>query len=168
MSDLNTLKSAIKEILIENGTINKIKAEIRESIFKAIETNDNPKPKIPEENLIINELIKEYFNYMGYHHSSSVFLTESGHPEESPIDRKFISKELNINEENNRNIPLIYSLAFGQKTEVLENNKFSKYENLNTNSNQNNVQNKYMNVNQNNEEISSNLRDQPKGIIFNN
>lgn len=163
MSDLNTLKSAIKEILVENGTINKIKAEIRESIFKAIETNDTPKPKIPEENLIINELIREYFNYMGYHHSSSVFLTESGHPEDPPIDRNFISKELNINDENNKNIPLIYSLAFGQKTEVHEHigNKYSKYDNINNN------QNKYLN--QKNDEIdNNNFRDQPKGIIFNN
>ena len=96
MSNLNELKSAIKDILQENGTLNKVRAEIRENIFKAIESNDNPKPKIPEENLIINELIREYFNYMGYHHSSSVFLSESGHPEDAPLDRNFIAKELNV------------------------------------------------------------------------
>ena len=55
-----------------------MRAEIRENIFKAIESQDTVKPKIPEENLIINELIREYFNYMGYYHSSSVFIAESG------------------------------------------------------------------------------------------
>jgi hypothetical protein len=33
-----------------------------------------PKPKLSNENLIINELIREYFEYNGYRHALSVFL----------------------------------------------------------------------------------------------
>lgn len=197
MSNLTELKSALKEILNENGTLNKIRAEIRESIFKAIESNDNPKPKIPEENLIINELIREYFNYMGYHHSSSVFLSESGHPEDPPVDRNFIAKELNIIEEkNSRNIPLLYSVLFGLKKEsyqpIYDNTSVSvpvqsiqgpfNYEGKNNFQNtpiQNslynsiplnlNNQNTMNNLNSNNlNNQNYNSKDQPKAIVFNN
>lgn len=188
MSNLTELKSALKEILNENGTLNKIRAEIRESIFKAIESNDNPKPKIPEENLIINELIREYFNYMGYYHSSSVFLSESGHPEDPPVDRNFIAKELNIVEErNSRNIPLLYSVLFGLKKETYQPiydgnvvNSNSNFINTNNNitgnnnnfvsgnSNINNNLNTNNNVNLNNLSQNFNSKDQPKPIVFNN
>lgn len=33
-----------------------------------------PKPKLSNENLVINELIREYFEYNGYRHALSVFL----------------------------------------------------------------------------------------------
>lgn len=159
MANVNDLKAAIKDILQSNGTLDKVRAQIRESIFQAIENNDNPKPKIPEENLIINELIREYFNYMGYYHSSSVFISESGHPEEPPIDRHFISKELNVNEDSqSKSIPLLYSILFALKKETYEpeNNNF---ENIQSNHNFTN--------NQSSKPLSFNEKDQPKAIVFN-
>ena len=176
MSNLQELKSAIKEILNENGTLNKIRAEIRESIFKAIESNDTSKPKIPEENLIINELIREYFNYMGYFHSSSVFLSESGHPEDPPVDRNFIAKELNVLEEkNSKNIPLIYSILFGLKKDIYEPSKKNEYDFTNMSignnnfNNNNNTNTSNTNTNNfNNLNSLNNIKDQPKGIVFNN
>lgn len=39
---------------------------------------------MPRENAVINELIREYLEFNGYHHTLSVFLPESGHPEEQP------------------------------------------------------------------------------------
>ncbi len=159
MANVNDLKAAIKDILQTNGTLDKVRAQIRESIFQAIENNDTPKPKIPEENLIINELIREYFNYMGYYHSSSVFISESGHPEEPPIDRHFISKELNINEDSkSKSIPLLYSILFALKKETYEpeNNINDKLYNPN------NITN-----NQSSNHLNFNDKDQPKGIVFN-
>jgi hypothetical protein len=54
-------------------------------------------------------------------HSASVFTAESGQPLDSPFDRNFISKELNILEDNTSNkLPLLYSILFGLKKEVYE------------------------------------------------
>ena len=51
---------------------------MRQSIFEAIESSDDkPKPKLTDENLIINELIREYFIYNIYLHTNRVFLSES-------------------------------------------------------------------------------------------
>lgn len=60
MSNINELKSALKDTLEEQGTLNEIRARIRSAIFSAIETDDKPKPKLSNENLLINELIREY------------------------------------------------------------------------------------------------------------
>ena len=47
---------------------------MRQSIFEAIESSDDkPKPKLTDENLIINELIREYFIYNIYLHTNRVF-----------------------------------------------------------------------------------------------
>jgi len=57
-------------------------------------------------------------------HSSSVFTAESGQPIDAPFDRNFISKELNICEDNTSNkLPLLYSVLFGLKKEVYEPNQ---------------------------------------------
>jgi lisH domain-containing protein FOPNL len=60
MSNINELKDALKETLESRGKLNEIRAMLRSSIFEAIETDDKPKPKLSDENLIINELIREY------------------------------------------------------------------------------------------------------------
>jgi lisH domain-containing protein FOPNL len=60
MSNINELKDALKDTLESRGKLNEIRAMLRSSIFEAIETDDKPKPKLTDENLIINELIREY------------------------------------------------------------------------------------------------------------
>lgn len=60
MSNINELKTALKDTLEEQGVMNEIRARLRASIFSAIETDDKPKPKLSNENLLINELIREY------------------------------------------------------------------------------------------------------------
>jgi lisH domain-containing protein FOPNL len=96
MTNVNELKEALKMTLEEDGKLNQVRAMIRSCIFNAIETDDKPKPKLSDENLIINELIREYLKYNNYLHSASTFIAESGQPVEPPFDRYFISKELNV------------------------------------------------------------------------
>lgn len=43
-------------------------------VYRGYDAQDAPKPKLSNENLIINELIREYFEYNGYRHALSVFL----------------------------------------------------------------------------------------------
>ena len=107
MTSVEELKNALKETLEQRGVLNQIKAIMRQEIYEAIESDDNPKPKLSKENIIINELIKDYLNYNNYTHSSSVFLSETGQPKDL-YDRNSISKELNIIEnEANKQQPLL-------------------------------------------------------------
>ncbi|MCQ2815887.1 MAG: hypothetical protein MJ252_01350 [archaeon] len=141
MSNVNELKEALKETLEEKGILNQVRAMMRQSIFEAIESNDKPKPKLSDENLIINELIREYLIYNNYLHSNSVFIAESGQPGEPPFDRSFIAKELNIVEDSSsRKVPLLYSILFGLKKEFYQPNEMQNQGgnfNPNINSNMN-------------------------------
>ena len=78
MASINELKEVLKDTLEEKGVLAEVRAKIRAEIFNAL--NDKPvtKPKLPNENLLINELIREYLIFNNYHHSLSVFLPESG------------------------------------------------------------------------------------------
>jgi hypothetical protein len=53
--------------------IDKLKAKLRAEIFTVLEDPTLEKPKIPHENLLINELIKEYLDFNGYKYTNSVF-----------------------------------------------------------------------------------------------
>ena len=113
MTSVEELKNALKETLEQRGVLNQIKAIMRQEIYESIENDDNPKPQLTKENLIINELIKEYLDYNNLLHSSSVFQSESGQPKDT-FNRDTISKELNIIEsEPNKQKPLLYSILFG-------------------------------------------------------
>ena len=115
MTSVEELKNALKETLEQRGVLNQIKAIMRQEIYEAIESDDSPKPQLSKENLIINELIKDYLNYNNLSHTSSVFQSETGQPKDE-YDRNSLSKELNIIEnEANKQQPLLYSILFGLK-----------------------------------------------------
>ncbi|KAG6576441.1 lish domain-containing protein fopnl [Phytophthora cinnamomi] len=111
-ASLSDLKDVLKDTLAARGSLDQIKARIRAEIFAALDDQDVPKPKLSNENLIINELIREYFEYNGYRHALSVFLPESGQPAEKPFDRQFLSSEMNITEDPRfTHVPLLYSMV---------------------------------------------------------
>ena len=117
MTYVEELKNALKETLEQKGVLNQVRAIMRQSIFEAIESDDKPQPKLSNDNLIINELIKEYLVYNNYLHSASVFQAETGHPKDQ-LDRNYIANHLNIIETNSsRQLPLLYSIIFGLKKE---------------------------------------------------
>ena len=144
MANVNELKDALKDTLEEKGILNQIRALMRKSIFEAIESDQQPSKKLSDENLIINELIREYLVYNNYLHSNSVFLAETGQPIE-PFDRNFIAKELGISEDSNsKKVPLLYSICFGLKKNE---NIFDNMNNMNSMNNNNNNNNMYSNIN---------------------
>lgn len=53
-------------------------------------------PELSSENLIINELIREYLHYNGYRETLSVMLPEAGQPEVRPFDRSFLAQHLRM------------------------------------------------------------------------
>ena len=123
MTSVEELKNALKETLEQKGVLNQIRAIMRQSIFEAIESDDKPQQTLSNDNLIINELIKEYLNYNNYLHSLSVFQAETGQPK-NKLDRDFIANQLNIIETNSsKQLPLLYTILFGLKREDNEDPK---------------------------------------------
>ena len=132
MTTVEELKNALKETLEQKGVLNEIRAKMRQSIFEAIESDDKPQPKLSNENLIINTLIKEYLDYNNYLHTSSVFQAESGQPKDK-LDRNFVVSQLNIVETNqSQKVPLLYSILFGLQKEE---EKYNEENNINNNDN---------------------------------
>ena len=113
MDSIEELKSTLKETLIKEGILNKIKAEMRQEIYNFIDKDNEPKPNLTKENFIINLLIKEYFDYNNYSFSSNVLVSETGQIK-TDFNRDELTKELNIIESvNNKNKPLLYSILSG-------------------------------------------------------
>ena len=141
MTTVEELKNALKETLEQKGVLNEIRAKMRQSIFEAIESDDKPQPKLSNENLIINALIKEYLDYNNYLHTASVFQAESGQPK---LDRNFITSQLNASKQIQlQQTQKINSLTF--QIQQLQNEN----QNLKLNQfNQMNMQNNQMNTNE--------------------
>ena len=87
MATLDDLKNVLKETLDKRGVLAQIKAKIRAEIFASLEHEGAGKPKLSQENLLINELIREYMQYNGYLHALSVFTHESGQPSDPILDQ---------------------------------------------------------------------------------
>ena len=64
----------IKDALENKGTLAQIKAKIRAEVFNALNDESEDKPQLSNENLIINELIREYLDFNKYKYTSSVLV----------------------------------------------------------------------------------------------
>ncbi|KAJ8413611.1 hypothetical protein AAFF_G00081180 [Aldrovandia affinis] len=110
MATITELKSALKETLEARGVLGQLKARIRAEVFNALDDQSEPRPALSHENLLINELIREYLEFNKYRYTASVLISESGQPE-VPLDRQFLTNELNVVEDPSaRSVPLLYGL----------------------------------------------------------
>ncbi|XP_069125023.1 centrosomal protein 20-like [Argopecten irradians] len=110
MTSTQELKDVIKETLENHGSLGQIKARIRAEVFNSLDDHGEAKPPLSSENMIINELIREYLEFNKYKYSSSVLTAESGQPKE-PLNREFLARELNIrNDHTSSSIPMLYSI----------------------------------------------------------
>lgn len=99
MATKEELKSVLKETLENRGVLGQVKARIRSEVFSALDDQTETRPTLSNENMLINELIREYLEFNKYKYTLSVLLTETGQPKE-PIDRKFMGQELKISEDH--------------------------------------------------------------------
>ncbi|XP_009079035.1 PREDICTED: lisH domain-containing protein FOPNL, partial [Acanthisitta chloris] len=100
----------LKDTLEKRGALAEIKARIRAEVFNALDDQSEPRPQLCHENLLINELIRQYLEYNRYKYTASVLIAESGQPE-VPLDREFLAKELHIVEDTNgKSVPLLYGI----------------------------------------------------------
>ncbi|KAG1930663.1 lisH domain-containing protein FOPNL [Rhinichthys klamathensis goyatoka] len=110
MATITELKSALKETLEARGVLGQLKARIRAEVFSALDDQNTPRPPLSHENLLINELIREYLEFNKYRYTASVLTAESGQPE-VPLDRQFMANELNVAEDSSaKAVPLMYGL----------------------------------------------------------
>jgi lisH domain-containing protein FOPNL len=110
MTTLNEMKEVLKEHLEKNGTLNEIRSKLRSDIFNTLNNSGKNQQGLSNQNLIINELIREYLAFNNYNYTNSVLIPEAGQPEK-PLDRKIVSSQLNLVESaETRQIPLLYSI----------------------------------------------------------
>ncbi|XP_077980530.1 centrosomal protein 20-like [Glandiceps talaboti] len=111
MANVQELKSVLKETLENRGALGQIKARIRAEVFNALDDQTDPRPPLTNENMLINELIREYLEFNKYKYTESVLLAESGQPS-TPLDRQFLTNELNIAEDRDTaTVPLLYGIV---------------------------------------------------------
>ncbi|KAM8950658.1 centrosomal protein 20 isoform 2-T2 [Lycaon pictus] len=99
MATVAELKAVLKDTLEKRGVLGHLKARIRAEVFSALDDESEPRPPLSHENLIINELIREYLEFNKYKYTASVLISESGQPV-VPLDRPFLIRELNAFEES--------------------------------------------------------------------
>ena len=64
----------MKDTLEDRGVLGEMKARIRAEVFHALEEDTEPSPPLGNENMFINELIREYLHFNKYKYSQSVLL----------------------------------------------------------------------------------------------
>ncbi|XP_075574981.1 centrosomal protein 20 isoform X4 [Pelecanus crispus] len=72
MATVAELKAVLKDTLEKRGALGQIKARIRAEVFNALDDRSEPRPPLSHENLLINELIREYLEYNKYKYAASV------------------------------------------------------------------------------------------------
>lgn len=68
----------LKETLENRGVLGQIKARIRAEVLRALDDQEEEKPSLSNENMLINELIREYLEFNRYKYTLSVLLTGEG------------------------------------------------------------------------------------------
>ena len=62
----------VKDSLEQRGVLNEVKARIRAEVYSAIERPTEGRPVVSNENILINELIREYLEFNKYKYTASV------------------------------------------------------------------------------------------------
>ena len=82
MATLEDLRGAVQQSLETRGVLGALQARLRAEIFRSVNDESTPPPPPAPETQLINELIREYLDYQGYHATrSSVHLTQTGPPQ---------------------------------------------------------------------------------------
>ncbi|XP_076793590.1 centrosomal protein 20 isoform X3 [Arvicanthis niloticus] len=74
MATVTELKAVLKDTLEKRGVLGHLKARIRAEVFNALDDEREPRPSLSHENLLINELIREYLEFNKYKYTASVLI----------------------------------------------------------------------------------------------
>ncbi|XP_073399010.1 centrosomal protein 20 isoform X1 [Dendrobates tinctorius] len=110
MATVSELRAVLTDTLDKRGVLGQLKARVRAEVFAALNDQSEPRPELSHENLLINEMIREYLEFNKYKHTSSVLSAESG-LSDVPLDRSFLARELNLIEDTKaQSVPILYGL----------------------------------------------------------
>ncbi|XP_015601720.1 lisH domain-containing protein FOPNL isoform X2 [Cephus cinctus] len=104
----------VRDSLETNGNLGRIRAEMRTEVMKLLDVsnriNISKRPCQPHNILLLNELIREYFNWIGYKYTCSVLTTEC-ELSKQPFNHDFFMQSLGIKEyDKSNNLPLLLQL----------------------------------------------------------
>ncbi|XP_031219016.1 lisH domain-containing protein FOPNL isoform X5 [Mastomys coucha] len=74
MATVTELKAVLKDTLEKRGVLGHLKARIRAEVFNALDDDRESRPSLSHENLLINELIREYLEFNKYKYTASVLI----------------------------------------------------------------------------------------------
>ncbi|XP_053327096.1 centrosomal protein 20 isoform X3 [Spea bombifrons] len=100
MAAVSDMKAVLKDMLEKRGVMGQLKASVRAEVFEALDDRSEPRPTLSHENLLINELIREYLEFNKYKYTASVLTAETG-LSDIPLDRQFLLRELNVVDDSN-------------------------------------------------------------------
>ncbi|XP_075035858.1 centrosomal protein 20 isoform X1 [Mixophyes fleayi] len=110
MATVSDLKAVLTDTLDKRGVLGQLKARVRSEVFAALDDQSEPRPELSHENLLINEMIREYLAFNKYKYTASVLTAETGLPD-IPLDRSFLARELNLVEDSNaQSVPILYGM----------------------------------------------------------
>ena len=109
--DLTSLKDALRESLERRGVLGSMRSAMRREVFTAMEDPEDARPVLSGENMLINELIREYLAFNNYRHTLACFLPEAGQPAE-PLTRSILARRTHLPELTGSavDVPLLYAL----------------------------------------------------------
>ena len=73
------LFSVVRETLENRGVLSQLRARVRAEVFSALDDPTDSMPIMSRENMLINELIRDYMEYNHYKYSLSVFTSGMHH-----------------------------------------------------------------------------------------
>lgn len=119
-TDDATLKVAMREALESSGQLDAVKAQLRALVFQALDASSpesRARPPIPPENMILNEVIREYLAFNGYEHSLSVFSAEIGLKDASSLPRSVLGAQVGLRHAP-RDVPLLYAMLHDVRSDT--------------------------------------------------
>ncbi|XP_015109338.1 lisH domain-containing protein FOPNL [Diachasma alloeum] len=115
MATEKDLVNAVRDSLEAGGELGRIKAEMRSEVMKLLDgsaaSNRGKRPESPRDVVILNELIREYLDWIGYKYTLNVLISECEFGKQ-PLDRTFLAQDLGVKEtDNTKKLPLLFSLV---------------------------------------------------------
>ncbi len=99
MSGGPDIKSELRQAILSSGKLEHVKAQLRAIIFEsfhaAIPDEAKVTAPVPPENLIINELIRDYLTFNGLEHTLAVFTAEASLPQ-AAVPRGILAREMGL------------------------------------------------------------------------
>lgn len=118
--DRDQAKAAMREALEASGQLDSIKAQLRAIVYHSLDASSpesRTKPQQSPENMLINELIREYLAFNGYEHTLSVLRSEAS-MQQSGLPRAVLKEELGYRGAP-AGVPVLYAIVAEAREEAV-------------------------------------------------